>query len=675
METENRFLKFLHIPLLILTNAASITLLGLINHKFTGGLHDQVQKHRTVTSVIVNILATLLAAAQVYALCTLISFATRLRTTRNFTRANSLRILGALSAPRIDWGLKWYAMIGTAIFCLIGPLLGAVWTGALTPLLDELTREDGTILTPLYTGPVDQAYHLDPGGVIYLNCNQLLSNISQSMSVSRCPAIGHITVLLSSAQSATPSGNSTRINPKIDDPTWSYVNRSYGVGASQGLFSPTAKSKHAYDAYSYDEPGYFSKVTCGFNETSNLTINLSDSGQDSYLRVWRVEGSLPNTEATNTSSYTLTTAASDWYDEVLGWSAAAANGRNMLAIATYNGKEVGFGSSKPDHWYRAWNQMQCSITFTPTLFNVSVNLTTSRISVSPKDSPAKFEPTSMQEVVMANIDLISRMSSNVGVSALGVALWDNANTVNASYSNMADNEVLAWGAENMIKALVDDLLGAEASQQMAFSNNGTTAVPVRKVFKAVRLGSPRFIYLALGINIALVLLVAVETIRTRAWRGLTAFNFTNLHSVMAAAMLSPPPQKNASHADEDNDITTAARNLQHASIRWWYNDTNDVVMLVRPPGDSSGDEMLQPSYSHSMDPSASTTGASIGDSSFENQEPFPSINGRRRSLLKRASDENGNLKAAALMVSIKLDLEAEIHLTARVLGDKTVGLY
>lgn len=44
-------------------------------------------------------------------------------------------------------------------------------------------------------------------------------------------------------------------------------------------------------------------------------------------------------------------------------------------------------------------------------------------------------------------------------------------------------------------------------------------------------------------------------------------------------------------------------------------------------------------------------------------------------LLKGATDENGNLKGAALMVGIKLDLEAEVHLTARVRGDITVGLY
>ncbi|TVY58913.1 hypothetical protein LSUE1_G007986 [Lachnellula suecica] len=44
-------------------------------------------------------------------------------------------------------------------------------------------------------------------------------------------------------------------------------------------------------------------------------------------------------------------------------------------------------------------------------------------------------------------------------------------------------------------------------------------------------------------------------------------------------------------------------------------------------------------------------------------------------LLRGATDDHGNLNKAALMVGIKLDLEAEIHLTARVRGDIVVGLY
>ena len=44
-------------------------------------------------------------------------------------------------------------------------------------------------------------------------------------------------------------------------------------------------------------------------------------------------------------------------------------------------------------------------------------------------------------------------------------------------------------------------------------------------------------------------------------------------------------------------------------------------------------------------------------------------------LLRGAVDDSGKNKAAALMVGIKLDLEAEIHLTARIKGDIAIGLY
>ncbi|KAM0815382.1 hypothetical protein AB5N19_01176 [Seiridium cardinale] len=50
-------------------------------------------------------------------------------------------------------------------------------------------------------------------------------------------------------------------------------------------------------------------------------------------------------------------------------------------------------------------------------------------------------------------------------------------------------------------------------------------------------------------------------------------------------------------------------------------------------------------------------------------------NGPVGNLLKGPVHDDGRLKDAALLVGIKLDLEAEVHLTARVRGDIVVGLY
>jgi hypothetical protein len=44
-------------------------------------------------------------------------------------------------------------------------------------------------------------------------------------------------------------------------------------------------------------------------------------------------------------------------------------------------------------------------------------------------------------------------------------------------------------------------------------------------------------------------------------------------------------------------------------------------------------------------------------------------------LIKGAAEADGSLRDAALLLGIKLDLEAEVHLTARVKGDVVVGLY
>ncbi|TEY82584.1 hypothetical protein BOTCAL_0028g00050 [Botryotinia calthae] len=44
-------------------------------------------------------------------------------------------------------------------------------------------------------------------------------------------------------------------------------------------------------------------------------------------------------------------------------------------------------------------------------------------------------------------------------------------------------------------------------------------------------------------------------------------------------------------------------------------------------------------------------------------------------LLKGATEADGSLKPAAVMVGIKLDLEAEAHLTAHIRGDIVIGLY
>ena len=574
MATEHRVLKFLHILLVLLSSAVSITLLCLLDHRFTGRLPHLVRRHRDTAGVIVQISATILAASQGYVLCTLVNFAARLQVFQRFISASSLNLLAALSIPRIDWGLGGRSIAIAALFTITGPLFGAVWAGALTPLAADSIHNDGSIPIPVYNGPFNVSWSLQPGGQIYLN-NCSSHQFTSSIAISQCPAIGLITTLLSTALGATSAPNATRVYPKIEVPSWSYSNRSYGVGASQGLFSPTVNSNDSYTAYSYQEPGYWSQVACLFNETSNLTITPLVSAENSPLALWLVEGSLPNTVANIVSSYTLTTDNSLWYDEVLGWSAAAANGSNMLAMAT-----VASG-----HWYTQWNTMQCSIDFQPTIFDVAVNLTQSMISVTASGPHRGFDPTSsLQTAVMTNLDLISRMSSSIGISTLGAVLSANSDAMKASNPGMPEDEIYLRAGENMITALIDDLLVAEASRQMIIDNS-SVAAPVNKQFDGIRLGSPRFIYLSLAINIILVFIVLAEAFRTKTWHHLPALNITNLQNVIDAALLSPSRGPIHDEVEEDGNSTLTTGQMNRKRFRWTYDGNNNAVMLVELSGD------------------------------------------------------------------------------------------
>ncbi|KAJ4395435.1 hypothetical protein N0V91_010833 [Didymella pomorum] len=70
--------------------------------------------------------------------------------------------------------------------------------------------------------------------------------------------------------------------------------------------------------------------------------------------------------------------------------------------------------------------------------------------------------------------------------------------------------------------------------------------------------------------------------------------------------------------------------------------------------------------------------ASGGRKISSNVGPVPSsanLNRPAGNIIKGPVDDNGKPKDAALLLGIKLDLEAEIHLTARIRGDITIGLY
>ncbi|KAH6682708.1 hypothetical protein B0J14DRAFT_574199 [Halenospora varia] len=80
-------------------------------------------------------------------------------------------------------------------------------------------------------------------------------------------------------------------------------------------------------------------------------------------------------------------------------------------------------------------------------------------------------------------------------------------------------------------------------------------------------------------------------------------------------------------------------------------------------------------YSPNDDSSRKAMTANFSGSSLPSLPTSDGLRAPAGGLLRGAVDDQGNLTKAALMVGIKLDLEAEVHLTARVRGDIIVGLY
>lgn len=77
----------------------------------------------------------------------------------------------------------------------------------------------------------------------------------------------------------------------------------------------------------------------------------------------------------------------------------------------------------------------------------------SLIEVVPAGPAQDFEPTgSLKTIVMDSLDLISRISSNIGISSLGNAPEGSVAAVTANHPELSSNETTLLGVENAIVA-------------------------------------------------------------------------------------------------------------------------------------------------------------------------------------------------------------------------------
>ncbi len=122
---------------LLSTSVATILLLASNRAPWTnsGHIYNFVTSERATVQIIVQILSQSFGALHVYALCSLINFATRLRLARIPHTLDQLQFWSAISLQRLDWALPLGLMMILILFHAVFVIPGAIWAGALTPVI------------------------------------------------------------------------------------------------------------------------------------------------------------------------------------------------------------------------------------------------------------------------------------------------------------------------------------------------------------------------------------------------------------------------------------------------------------------------------------------------------------------------------------------------------------
>lgn len=527
------------IPLmaLALPTVLSILLVSTSHLRILGSLRQGIELHQTTITVLVQVLSATMGILQITTLTSLISAGLRLRLATRPTQLDTIGLLNALIVPRIPWGLSLKTIVPAAVFVVLAQGPGALWAGALNTAATSSQLTLGRAAVPVYSEATasvwDSEFGLDALDHVWnwvQNCTAVRGSAGMlsTTSISNCPVPNYQAQLLEAVRDASAGGGvSVRNHSKPDSPAWTYRGRSYGVGAAQGLTSlEGVPGDHALLSYSYNETGYRTTVGCEVNATAALNFTLSAHVDNVFI--WEVVGTLPNSVSSEFYPVMAWHRNSLNESEVLAWVGVSHNDSHMIGVVA-------------SQIYGNFNNMQCTVTFEPTLFNVAVNATEQTINVSiidiPRNQAVDIDPNGhLRRNSIWSVNLLSRMSTSLYVSVLGEALTHNLETVSAP-QNTADKDPARAAAESFT-AILDDILGIYAGSQLVLAGGlgGQAATKIRGEFSALRVGQPPYQYAVLGVNIALLLLVLAEAFRTRWWRDLPSFDTLDFETVVGSAL-------------------------------------------------------------------------------------------------------------------------------------------
>ncbi|TEY87374.1 hypothetical protein BOTCAL_0003g00550 [Botryotinia calthae] len=489
------------------------------NESLSGGVvYDLIVENRASVQIVVQIIAAALGLVQVTALCRLFNYATRIRLNQRAIPLSLLNLWNGVSLASMRWDLHWMHILLLLTFTLFCAIPSALWAGAITPI-NASKSIPTTVTIPQYsnmTSVKEWPSEIDADGPQYR---------TEKGYFTYSPAMHYLGLLSQSLSTATTMDGSPRQHAKFDNSKYLYVGRSYGIGASVGLVDDEILGNTIATGYTFQEVGYAAMTKCIYNQTSDFT--LVHNG----LQLFAARGRLPDSGINTTGEYSVYLGHST--NSLVAIGVAAANtGYNPRYLAIAAGSD-----------YDYLNTTQCRTEFMPSLFNVSValggrNITVTRASESKEDIEPSGNLTHVVErqFELASNDLTGIYQSVIG-SAMNFSIADYQSYVDSPFFNdirPTDEEINLTGIENSVTAMMDDLLVAYASAQLMIAND-TKTVNATVTYAAVRLGQPIYVYSVFMVNLAIILIVTLEAVRTRSWTLLTPFDYNDLSSLASAS--------------------------------------------------------------------------------------------------------------------------------------------
>ncbi|KZL84139.1 hypothetical protein CI238_02756 [Colletotrichum incanum] len=521
----------------------------------------------------IQLVAYLLSLIQTSTIAILVQHGSRLAFSNSgISTAQSLRGWVNIGIPRIQWDLKPSFLIPILVFCSTGPILSALWVGAMTPVGSTILVQEGVIVPSFKNMTLIKEY---PSQILQSGPSITTKEGLFTYSV----GVKLLGSLIVSGASATTSDGSVRKHPKIDNTQYIYEGRSYGVGSSIGIGDAAISNKASATAYQYQEIGYTSNVECIYNRSMNFGI---DSKSERTSRIFAVTGFVPDS------------IGSQQYSEYVGHDTKA-----IVAVGVAHSSESPrrYISIAAGESYLALNATQCTVDFTPTLFNISVGIRGRNITVSPVGEVVDFNPgRNLTRTVVRQFELISNDLTSFYESVLGnafissIAAWNMSHNENGAVS---EGGATLRGLENAITAMADSMLAAYGAAQLMVGNYSESRQAEVTIGVFV-VGEKTYVVAVAVLNALVILAVTVEGLRTKGWRGLPSYDFSNPEWLITASFRGGVLSNSSNNISEDSLATgaTTKRVFSTYSRVLGSGKKDQTIIELLPAGHGNDDVAL-----------------------------------------------------------------------------------